>query len=125
MVDIGKQIKTWVDGSKEDLEVASELIGKGRIRHGLFFAHLALEKALKALVCRRTQDIAPPIHNLVRLAEVAGVELTREQVDLLADVNAFNIEARYPDHLAPPPSGEEARGYLARIEEAMKWLMTL
>ena len=81
--------------------------------------------ALKGLVGRRPQDIAPPIHNLVRLAEVAGVELTREQVDLLADVNAFNIEARYPDHLAPPPSGEEARGYLARIEEAMKWLMTL
>src|SRR4030067_3066663 len=91
MVDIGKQIKTWVDASKEALEVASELIGKGRIRHGLFFAHLALEKALKALVCRRTQDIAPPIHNLVRLAEVAGGELTRKQGHLLADVNAFNL----------------------------------
>jgi HEPN domain-containing protein len=123
MVDINKQIKTWVDGSREDLEVASELVGKGRIRHGLFFAHLALEKALKALVCRRTQDIAPPIHNLVRLVEAAGVELTREQVDLLADVNAFNIEARYPDHLVPPPSGEEALRYLARIEETMQWLM--
>src|SRR3990172_12817951 len=110
MVDIDKQITYWREGAREDWAVARELLDRGRIRHGLFFAHLALEKALKALVCRRTQDIAPPIHNLVRLAEVAGVELAREQVDLLADVNAFNIEARYPAHLAPPPSGDEARG---------------
>lgn len=123
LVDLDKQIRNWVEDSGEDLEVASELIGRGRSRHGLFFAHLAMEKALKAVVCRRTRDIAPPIHNLVRLAEVAGVELSQEQVDLLADVSAFNIETRYPDRLAPPPSGEEARGYLARIEETIQWLM--
>jgi len=44
---------------------------KNRIRHGLFLANLALEKALKALVCKATRDLAPRIHNLVRLAELA------------------------------------------------------
>jgi len=53
----------------EDWEVGKELIVGRRFRHGLFFIHLALEKILKAHVCRNTVDIAPPIHNLARLAE--------------------------------------------------------
>ncbi len=33
--------------------MASDLAGDGRIRHGLFFAHLAPEKILKAHVCKK------------------------------------------------------------------------
>ena len=69
MFDIGKQIAYWRDGAAEDWRVAQDLIKRRKVRHGLFFAHLALEKLLKALVCRRTQDLAPRIHSLVRLAE--------------------------------------------------------
>ncbi len=50
MIDIEKQIAYWRDGSIEDWQVAQELISNGRIRHGLFFAHLSLEKLLKAHV---------------------------------------------------------------------------
>lgn len=71
MVDIGKQIEHWRAGAGEDWEVARDLVERGKIRHGLFFAHLALEKTLKAHVCRTTNELAPPIHNLVRLAEGA------------------------------------------------------
>jgi len=71
MIDINKQINFWRSGGEEDLAVARDLVNRNRIRHGLFFAHLALEKALKAHVCRVTQDIAPRLHNLVRLAELA------------------------------------------------------
>jgi len=38
MVDIQKQIAYWRNGAREDWAVAEELIGNGRIRHGLFFA---------------------------------------------------------------------------------------
>lgn len=97
MVDIGKQITHWRNGSGEDWEVARDLVERGRIRHGLFFAHLALEKTLKAHICRATNELAPPIHNLVRLAEGAGLALTPEQRDLLAEVNSFNIEGGTPN----------------------------
>ena len=63
-----------------------------KIRHGLFIAHLALEKMLKAHVCL---ELAPRIHNLVRLAEMAGLKLSETQIDLLADASEFNIEGRY------------------------------
>ena len=48
MVDIGKQIQHWRNGSSEDWAVAQELISHDKIRHALFIAHLALEKTLKA-----------------------------------------------------------------------------
>ena len=102
MIDIDKQIAYWRDGAKEDMEAARDLVVRGRTRHGLFFAHLALEKMLKAQVCRQTEDLAPRIHSLVRLAELASIKPDKEQLDTLAEMNAFNVEGRYPETLAPP-----------------------
>lgn len=122
MIDIKKQILYWQNGSYEDWEVALELFKRQRIRHSLFFAHLSLEKMLKAILCRKTNDLAPPIHNLVRLADLGRVILNEEQRDLFADVNEFNIEGRYPEMLTPPPLEDEASEYLKKIEEALQWL---
>jgi len=123
MVNIDKQITFWRGGAEEDLAVARDLIKRNRIRHGLFFAHLALEKALKAHVCRVTQDIAPRLHNLVRLVELTDLDLQSAQVDILAEINPFNMEGRYPDTLSPPPSQEEAQNYISRANEVFQWLI--
>jgi HEPN domain-containing protein len=123
MVDIGKQISFWRSGAEEDWEVAQALVARGNIRHGLFFAHLALEKALKALVCAQTADLAPRLHNLVRLAELVGQELSAAQIDTLAEMNVFALEGRYPDALAPPTTAAEAEVFLERAREVLECLM--
>ncbi len=125
MIDIQVQIVYWRNGAKEDWVVAQELLENGRIRHGLFFVHLALEKALKAHVCQKTHDLAPRIHNLVRLAELAGVSLSQEQIDVLADINTFNIEGRYPELLAPLPTLSEVKTYVVQAKEVLEWLTNL
>jgi HEPN domain-containing protein len=122
MVDIGKQIGYWRNGAEEDWSVGQHLVSRGSLRHGLFFAHLAIEKTLKAHVCRASGELAPPVHNLVRLAEKAGVTLSEEQIDLLAEVNGFNIEGRYPQPTLPSPSIAEAKEYVARIDGVLKCL---
>ncbi len=122
MIDIGKQIEHWRSGAGEDWEVARDLVARGKVRHGLFFAHLALEKTLKAHVCRTTNELAPPIHNLVRLAAAANLSLKPEQRDLLAEVNSFNIEGRYPELFLPLPSASESAAYLVRIGELLECL---
>lgn len=122
MIDIGKQIEHWRSGAGEDWEVARDLVARGKVRHGLFFAHLALEKTLKAHVCRTTNELAPPIHNLVRLAATANLSLKPEQRDLLAEVNSFNIEGRYPELFLPLPSASESAAYLVRIGELLECL---
>jgi HEPN domain-containing protein len=121
MVDIDKQIAYWRSGAEEDWDVGRDLVGRGSVRHGLFFAHLALEKVLKGHVCRVTGALAPPIHNLIRLAERASISLSPEQLDLLAEANEFNIEGRYPTHL-PSPSTIEATQYIDRIAEVLRCL---
>ncbi len=103
MVDITRQVAHWRDGAREEWQVAMELLDKGRVRHALFFAHLALEKALRAHVCRHIDDLAPRTHNLVRLAETAALELTAERLELLSALNESSQAGRYPDTLAPPP----------------------
>jgi len=121
MIDIAKQVEFWRVGSEEDFAVASDLIARGKIRHGLFFLHLSLEKALKAEVCRVTRNLAPRIHSLVRLAELAEVHFPGDKVETLVELNEFNIEGRYPELLSPVPSAAEARDYVARAEGILQW----
>lgn len=123
MVDIEKQITYWQDGSREEFEVARQLIANEKIRHGLFFAHLAVEKLLKAKVCQTTGEVAPRIHNLVRLAQIAKLSLPETTLDLLAEMNEFNLEGRYPVPSLTPISMLEANDYIEKTEEVLKWLM--
>jgi len=122
MIDRERQIAYWRAGAAEDWAVSLELLSHKRVRHSLFFAHLALEKALKGHVCRVTNNLAPRTHNLVRLAEAAGLELSPEQVDVLADMNEFNLEGRYPVQAIPAPTVQQAREYVKRSEEVLTWL---
>ena len=77
MIDIGKQISHWRNSAVEDWSVAQDLVSRGKIRHGLFFAHLALEKTIKAHVCKVTGELASKIHNLVRLSQIDGLAIFR------------------------------------------------
>ncbi len=122
MVDIQQQIVYWQTGAEEDIVVAEELVSSGRYRHGLFFAHLALEKMLKAHICKKTRSLAPRIHNLVRLSEIAEILLSDYQLDHLADMNEFNLEGRYPMQYIDTASEQEARSYLNTTREILVWL---
>lgn len=125
MSEIEKQVVYWRDGAAEDWPVACDLVQKGKRRHGLFFAHLTLEKALKALVCRRTQNLAPRIHNLVRLAALAALPLNPQQRLVLEEMNRHGKEGRYPEFLGQPPPQDEADDCIRRAKEVYQWLMSL
>jgi HEPN domain-containing protein len=123
MVDVAQQIEHWRDGAREEWQVAGEMLEKGRIRHALFFAHLALEKALKAHVCRHTGDLAPRTHNLVRLADTAALEMSSSVRELLGEMNEFVLTGRYPDAASKVPGLGEARNLKERAKEVFEWLM--
>lgn len=123
MIDIDKQIRFWKNSAMEDWSVAQDLLQLKRTRHSLFFAHLALEKVLKGHVSGFTKAIPPKLHNLVRLAELAGLALTQEQVDILAEMNSYNLEGRYPDMLLPALTVKEATAQLKRAEKVYEWLL--
>jgi len=45
----------------------------------------------------KLKDHAPPIHNLVRLAGIAGLNVDEETENAVIMIAGFNIESRYPD----------------------------
>jgi HEPN domain-containing protein len=122
MVDISEQIAYWRNGAEEDWEVAKQLVETGKTRHGMFFAHLAFEKLLKAHICKKREKFAPKIHNLVRLAEMALLELNPEDLDSLAEMNEFNLEGRYPLTYIPPPTKNESIKFLKKAKVMFEWL---
>ena len=122
MINVKKQVAYWEKSSEEDWKAAGNLLKNKHIRHALFFVHLSLEKLLKAHVCSHINDLAPRIHNLVRLAESSGLIFTQDQIDILAEINSFNIEGRYPESLSKPPSFVEAKKYFSKAEEVLLWL---
>ncbi|MCX7016094.1 MAG: HEPN domain-containing protein [Candidatus Sumerlaeota bacterium] len=123
MINVAKQVEYSKSSAEEDLAFAGETLKAGKTRYGLFFAHLALEKALKAHVCQATQDLAPKTHDLVKLARIAGVNLDVTQIQFLGRVNAYCIEGRYPELLTIPPSGAEAWTDWNKITEIFRWLI--
>ena len=122
MVDVPKQIEYWRTGSDEDFAAAQSLLEKGHLRHSLFFAHLAVEKMLKAHVTRQTKDIPPRIHNLIRLAEIAKLSLEPEQASFLSRFDMFQLEGRYPESSHIIIDLKAAKERLALAGEILKWL---
>jgi HEPN domain-containing protein len=104
MIDIQKQIAYWRIGAAEEWTLAAELFANGRTRHGLYYLHLTLEKIIKAHVCKKTGEVAPKLHNLVRLAEMTGLPVSGDDRKFLAKMLRFNIEGRYPDSYEELPS---------------------
>ena len=124
-MDIKEIESFWIAEAKEALQVADHLMEKDDYSYALFFGHLAIEKLLKALYIVKRKDHAPPIHNLLRLAKIAGITVPVDRVDALIEISAFNIEARYPDikrTFRKKCNAEYAENQIRVIKEIFQWL---
>lgn len=121
-MDVQKQIDYWKTGAEEDMGAAGILSEKQRFRHALFFAHLALEKALKAHVVIHTRSIPPRTHNLIKLSEIAGLSLPPDKAEFLNTFDAYQMQSRYPDILPVQPDRQQSAGKLAQAREVLTWL---
>ncbi len=98
MTSMQKQISYWKTSAARDQETALVLFKAKRYDACLFFCHLNLEKLLKGLVAQKTKKLAPRIHDLSELAEIAKVELTEDQMKELRIITKFNVASRYDSY---------------------------
>ena len=89
---------------------------------GTLRTSLSIEKNLKAHICRATNNLAPRIHTLLRLGELAQLGLSQDQIDFLARFDRYQLEGRYPDMLPPAPDIETTQEELKQADEMLKWL---
>ncbi len=120
------QIAYWTEGSESDFQTAEKIItSTDRYAAGLFFLHLAVEKALKARVVKKTKEHAPYTHNLLHLLTKLEVSSPKDIVTLLGEINDFNLEARYPDvkrEFEKLATKEFAHKYLLEGKKVLKWI---
>ncbi|MDO8366010.1 MAG: HEPN domain-containing protein [Saprospiraceae bacterium] len=92
-------IEYWKLSADKDWVVVTNLFDKANYPHSLFFAHLVLEKLLKAHFVKDNESDHPPrTHNLVRLASLTHLDITPEGLLLLDRMNDYQMEGRYPDY---------------------------
>lgn len=97
-IDVDKVINHWIDTSNDDYKTMLILYNSKSFAWALFLGHISTEKLLKALYVKRFRRHAPFTHNLYRLAELIGLEITNEYADWLDEITSFNLNARYDDY---------------------------
>ncbi len=95
VVDVEKQVEHWRNGALEACRSVPVLAEKRFWPEALFWMHLSIEKAMKAHVARSTRAVPPPLHNLNRLAEIAGIVLDEQQASLCDSLNRWQMLSRY------------------------------
>lgn len=99
-----------------------------RFSWSLFIGHLMIEKLLKAYYVKVKSDYPPFIHNLLRLAEKAELNLTDDKKEQLVTITAFKINARYDDYkmsFKKQCTPEFADKWIDKLKELRPWIKTL
>ena len=106
--DPADEARRWLGEAHEELAVAQVLAADDRLpaRAACFHAHLAAEKALKALLILREVKLKFS-HDLALLVGMLNVEdAALFSIDDLAALNPWTIEGRYPADLADSASSD-------------------
>ena len=125
LMDVEDLVRRWREDALEDMDLARDILKRGKHRHAMFFAHLALEKALKALVMRVTKKHAPRIHNLPELASRTSISFDEEQMKLLSAMNFYQLAGRYLDTRDGQVDPERATQNFRKSKRMFEWLIKL
>lgn len=117
--------KQWFERSRYDLETAVAMQRTGRYLYVAFMCQQAVEKHLKGLICAKTGQMPPYVHNLTVLAEHLRLGLADAQLDLLDILSNYYINARYPvvkQRLARLLDKKESADMLRQTKDFIRWL---
>lgn len=118
---------TWFEQAEQDLAAAEHLLRGNYPAHATVLGHLAVEKALKGLIRRRTGEQPPVTHDLRYLARPLDLSWSRDRRDALDGLSDVSILTLYaPDRpFGHPVSDQEepARERVADARMLMDWLL--
>lgn len=117
--------KYWLKGSDEALWVAEDLYRLDHRSFCLFFCHLALEKAIKAVLAKKYPSQGFYVHSLTKLATVAELDLPAGWLEVLDEISTFNVKAHYNDikfELYKRATPAYTKRFLRKTKEIQQWL---
>jgi HEPN domain-containing protein len=88
-----------------------------------FFSAFNYRKDAQGRLHQTPWSSPPKLHNLAKLAKMAGITLEVAILETLLVANTFNIEGRYPEgDSSTLPDKLEARKIREETEELYQWL---
>jgi HEPN domain-containing protein len=106
-----------------DLQAADHLLQGAFAAQATVFAHLAVEKALKALYRARVKETPPVTHDVRRLAESLDLEVGRDLCDALDGLCNVSIVHLYdPDRPFGHPVSDRMASARERVADARAWV---
>ena len=120
-----EQVEYWKETAERDYAAMLHLFENKDFQWSLFMGHLVIEKLLKAFYVKMKNAQPPLIHDLLRIAEKAGLELTNKQMDTLDTITTFNLRARYDDYkmlFYKKCTLEYTKKWIKEIEEFTEWI---
>ncbi len=122
-----EHIKWWIKTSAHDWKAVQNMIKSKNYVHALFFSHFVLEKLLKAHWIKDNEGNHPPkIHNLQFLASKIKLEFSEEDKNFFGQMNAFQLEGRYPEYKSDIYSRyklRQTKPIIERVDKIRKWLL--
>ena len=115
----------WIEMSDKDYKTMLNMFKSKDYHWALFIGHLIIERLLKACVMKNKKHHAPPTHDLLRLAALAGLEADEEKSDWLDTITTFNINARYDDYkkeFYKKCTPAYTTAWIAKIKILRKWI---
>jgi HEPN domain-containing protein len=94
-----KPANEWFAQSDYDFDTAEALFKSGRYVYVVFMCHLAVEKALKAIVTEKLAKEPPKVHDLAYLCRLAELVVSEKIKTALLQLNDASVPARYPEQL--------------------------
>ncbi|MEK7720389.1 MAG: HEPN domain-containing protein [Bacteroidota bacterium] len=120
MINIGNQIEYWRNTAENDIDTASILVASGKYIEGIFFCHLCIEKIVKALIVKQTENIPPKSHDLFYLADIAKIEITETQSDFMQILMKYQLEGCYPGYYPKAASPGKINEYLCQTKNLLQ-----
>jgi HEPN domain-containing protein len=119
-------VQIWMDRVEYDLETARAMLKAGRYLYVVFMCQQAVEKNVKAILAFQGKEVKP-IHNIAKLAELAGIlqEFDQATLTFIENLSGYYLNACYKetiDALSRAIGRKEAKEYFLKTEKLVLWL---
>jgi HEPN domain-containing protein len=116
----------WMKQGEYDMDSAEYMLAGKRNFHAVFFCHLAIEKALKGVIHKKSQEDPPKVHSLTYLRELAEIKAPPDIVVYLSKLNNLSVISRYPETLVKMEEtmdNERAISIVNEGRKALRWIL--
>jgi HEPN domain-containing protein len=125
---MSKNFQEWINQADYDYDTALLMRQSGRNFYAVFMCHMSVEKALKALLYKKTGAVPPKTHNLLLLLSTIGEKPTQTIGVFITKLNEANVATRYPEELTEMIklyNNTITDSIITGTKEALTWIKTM